>query len=386
MARVTDNLLDKAISKYGGEDMQYQNELKRQIRDYLGYSKWKKTLDKIRKRKIEVDYPEGPIMPSAVIGGAQSAFNIKSTKEKAYESLVSGADTAADQTASGLIAEQKRKAAEARAASAEARARARMLPTQLVEGSRDWVDSEIRNYLLNPLDDNGRIIPISEMKNRLKEQWIGEGQISEYVQNESDIDARVSQFIPEDFEANWRKYVYGYMGFSESEAESLTAYQRFSSGEMGTLEKESFKIMNSSLAERAEMISNTRGIEELMPQRDPRTGEMKVPQLPTFDELVQKYSSVPETELKQIATPSYRISLQDDFKTFMTENPDMRTLMNSVTMGESSFNSVLANPSLSDYLDELHMTYRGVFPSREAIKAELYDYILSGKFSTDFYK
>jgi hypothetical protein len=176
------------------------------------------------------------------------------------------------------------------------------------------------------------------------------------------------------------------MGFSESEADTLTAYQRFSSGEMGTLEKESFKIMNSSLAEKAEMIANTRGIEELTPQRDPTTGNFIIPELPKFNDLAQKYSSVQPATLKEIATPSYRLSLRDDFKIFLTENPDVKELAASVNLNTTSFSAAVSDPKISDLLDNAHRIFRDIFTSRAEIEAEFYSYLVSPQFSIDFKK
>jgi|26BtaG_2_1085354.scaffolds.fasta_scaffold01558_5 hypothetical protein len=358
--------IEQAIEKFGGKDEKYKLELKRQVRDYLGYSNWVGQMNQVGGSPLSSDIPMKGLTPAGVKSVVGSAIGLKNQEMGYLQTLAKGADIAGGGIAASRAAAKKGAGGKT---------------SNLADFEiRDWLDSEIQHYIKNPVDEKGNTIPVEELRRRLKEQWIGEGGLSPYVKSEADIDARIAQIIPEDFDKNWEDYSYSAMGYTDSQIQDLKSYRKFSRGEMGEYEKKIFEVKDTALANKAKYFKEYGELfEDIIPKRDPETGQIT---LAGVEQIREKYKNIPEAEFKEIVQPSYKVVLEDDFRQMLEGNEELAREVQSVIdpnvppEEKRSVKSLMEEDLLKDFFYALKLDYQGVFNATE-IEKTFYDYIYS---------
>lgn len=368
--------IDAAIQKYGGEDDKYKADLKKNIRDYLGYSNYVGRLNQVTGTDPAVDTKyinenlRGDLTPGAIQQAVGNTIDMRQSEISHLENLAGGVDVAGQRIAPSKAEAEKKKKEEALA---------------WLEKPKDWVDTEMGNWLKN---HTGRedYENVDQLRARLKQQLVGEGSDITSGLTEAEIDKRIDAQIPKDVQG-LQMLKYEGMGYSEAEAKDLMNYERYGEGSMGYGEQKIYEMKNPTFAANARYFQQNKELsKDIVVRKDEQTGQPVLDM--TLTKLQSKYQDIPEENLRQMVEPSYRIVMLDDVNQFLAENEELkqaaqeglpfpRILNASFTEEDEEGNDIKRYP-VKEFVESLEYEYGDVYTAQE-IEQIVYNYLMKGE-------
>lgn len=290
------SVLEKAIAKYGGADEAYKQKLKLHIRNAMGYSNYMNRLGQETGAPADIGDVKG-LSPAGINARIGTRFGMQKENVNTLGTIAGAFDTAAGQIAANQVAEGKKAAAD--------RKNLQFKPT-------NWAESEIVNYIKNPVNQDGTPMSVQQLRDKLKGQMIGEGGFEDVT--EQMIDQRINEWVPKDFEQNAKQYSYMAMGYTKAQAQDLNNFDRYANGKMSLVEKETYALTNPTWAAKAEQMKAAKGlIPDIGEQvKDEATGET-IPKY-SYQELINKYPNIDPKSIAEYAKPVFNQYLADDIK------------------------------------------------------------------------
>lgn len=355
--------VDEAIKKYGGDDENYKQSLKSGIREFLGYSNYLARMNKVGEQDVDLSTLRSNMTPQGVISAVGQSANMQENEMNHLSNLAKGVDTVGDSLATSQASREKKDKAD----------------LKWITQPKDWVDSEIADWVRNFDNMKENNESMSQLEERLVQQWIGEDSELSGDLTEAQIRQRIKDRVPTDLD-EMENLKYQAHGYSDTQARRLVNYDRYAGDRMGDVEKQTFEQMNPSFAENAKYIKQFPSLlkEEIVSKDE--DGNVLVSQ--SYADLANKYPNVPESLLKEIVNPGYHAALVDDLESFDQQNGGKFKEIAK----NSSFTQLLNTPSdedetvkpLRDLMADVQIAYGDVY-SASQIKKMFYDYFIMGK-------
>ena len=340
--------LDQAIAKYGGADEAYKLDLKKTIREAMGYSNYLSKINALRGKDLDIGDVEG-MTPEGIKSMVSGAAGMQQQEMGSLERILGGVDTAAGQIAAA-------KAASDRAAAG----RKKDNPFADVT-PQNWVQSEVLAYAKNPYNQDGTLKTRAQLSEELKGQFIGEEGVNQIQGVTQDtIDATINNLLPQDFEQNASFYKYQAMGYTKAQAEDLKAYDEYSKGQMPEAQMRAFELMNPGWTAKADIFKTNQGLlDDIGMVKDETTGQT-VPKY-NFEELKNKYPNMPETDLKNLVKPVEKQSAVDDISQWLSTNKKAV----ETKIAEDGYVELAKDPDYVELKTKLNLEYGQVLTMEE---------------------
>ena len=368
--------IDAAIQKFGGDDDKYKADLKKNIRDYLGYSNYVGRLNKVTGTDPAVDMKgidenlRGDLTPGAIQQAVGNTIDMRQSEISHLENLAGGVDVAGQRIAPTKAEAEKKKKEE---------------QVAWLEKPKDWVDSEMADWLKN---HTGRedYENVEQLRARLKQQLVGEGSDITPGLTEEEIDKRIDAQIPKEVQ-DLQMLKYEGMGYSEAEAKDLVNYERYGEGQMGYGEQKIYEMKNQTFAANARYFQQNKELaKDIVVRKDEATGQPVIDM--TLTKLQEKYQDIPEENLRQMVEPSYRVVMLDDVKQFLGENEELQQaakegvpfprILNANFMEEDDEGNEVKRYPVKEFVESLQYEYGDIYSSQE-IEQIVYNYLMKGE-------
>jgi hypothetical protein len=409
------NMLDQAIAKYGGKDEQYKLALKKNVQGYLGYANYVRRMNQVDTPNSPMTLPSGAMTPSGAAAAGTSANNNQLKELEYLKSMASYTGTVGDAVASSSLADLKAGVAKGdkslfmdiskfqplndTEASLQSLMRNPFLPGGVA------MDAEmIRKRLTDDLVEEGSPLDVARaevekamdtyMPNNTKTSTLFQDNLKKLIKTEhptatqSELDwlfAQQNQVLPENLQYQWNKYLYQSWGRSEAQAEADVTKDNYANDKMSLGERIKYEQDYPNEVKEVQLMKNTPGLkDDLRPKTfaDDTTGLQL-----SFGQLVDKYSAIAPTVLKQMALPVYTNELSQDIDLILSatppaENADGKTLTlpsfkalaEEVTTTDSlattlkNLTDTTGSPDsdkFNVYMDALAEDYAGLFTANE---------------------
>jgi hypothetical protein len=331
--------VDQAIAKYGGADSNRQLQLKKLVRDYIGYQNYAEGMDKAGDQQINSDF--SGMSPTGIKASLNSDVARKRQEVNHYESLMDKSDSVADSIAAKKIADEK-----AGATQSEADRQKKALEAN--NNPQDILAQEINKYNDNPYDENGNYISAQQFKESLKgSMGQGEGgavgKDGAYL-DEAAMNARVDERLGKDWDKNYGTQRYINQGYSKAEAANFYETDRAVQGKMQEHEYEMRAAQSPTWAETVQTLKQAPAIaKEIQPiESETLPGTKTVPI--SFSKLAENHPDIPPAKLAQLpqVKAAYGQALDGDIAIFFNN------LQENVKATDTGYTVTLKDPTASD--------------------------------------
>jgi hypothetical protein len=349
--------LDEIISKVGGDNEQQTVALKKVVRDYLGYSNYVNKMNKmpgvddpgmkkVMGGGVEESYLHGNITPGGVRQLTGAGMNLRNQEMSDLQRLAKGAES---------VSKKSSKEAEKSVYS----------DTMNKIETGEYPDAATKDYLNNPMNEDGTFKSLDQFKQSLTEQ-LKSGEYGAMTEEEATKLAQdtLDKNISQDVQENLQKYYYLNLGYTETEADNVVKYDRYARGDMSDSEAELYKVTDPTFAAKAEVLKNNPGIQSELDKIKTNEGSAL-----TFKELQSKYPNITAEEVK----PYYETAALEDISAILQEK-HIQVIDESGQ--EIPLESVLDAPEVKSMKEALSVIYQGALSSAE-LDYQIYQYYIN---------
>lgn len=336
--------LEEAINKYGGDDEQYKNTLKKHVRNYLGYSNYVKQMNqmpgiddpgakKVMGGGVEDSYLRGNITPAGVRQLTGAGINLRNQEMGYLQQLAKGANSAGKSSATTAEA---------------AKAEFDKISQQLGEAG-NYPEALMKDWINNPINDDGTFKTPEQFKETLT-QHLTSGEYGAMTAEEAKkmAEETVNKYLPIDKQEDLQRLYYQSLGATENQIEQAILTERIAKGDVSEAELNFWKTTNPALVQKAETMKDSPGLQtELMKVQGNADGAK------SYSDLARDYAVTPE-----VAKPFYEMAFLDDIQRDLPEIGE--SLIPAEGLEPISFDSFISHPAVVSYRKELDAMYRDI--------------------------
>jgi|GEM_PF-6791485 len=380
--------LEAAIEKFGGKDENYKLTLKKQIRDYLGYSNYIARANKVNTNGGKLNLPSGPMTPGGISNAVDTANKNQATEINYLTKMAEVTGDIGDSMASTKLAALKSKAS--------GNAKDLFMDISSFKPQNEN-ESLFQDYIKNPFKATGTFLPLEEWKKnaiaRVQEELPGidaakyiEQIVDKYMPNDTNLSKNFQtglteklkeehpsatpdelkslfdeslQVLPENLQYEWHKYYYKSIGQTDAQAENSVQRDKYANDQMAPGERTVYEQNNPQDIEQIQIMKANPSLQaDLSPKvfEDGSEGIAK-----SFDELRATYPNIDEAKLKAIATPVYEKEAKGDIDIFLQSQPTLLSKVTTTKELAEVISSVDNNPEFNSQIELLAAMYNGVF-------------------------
>jgi hypothetical protein len=363
--------LDKAIEKYGDGDQNYQQQLKKEVRNFMGYQNFiDKANENLGKEPDVVAH--GKVRPQASVSLLQQGANRRAGEVDHYLGMADKANQAGESLASSMASN--------RASGGGGSGEQGFNQDFVQKEPENWLERELQDFYMNPFDESGQMKDVEALKKDLitKKNQIqtmrgeapGEGSEAygdtpeTKLFSDEEINQKVEEVIgdPEQFQKNHYKA----LGFSDTIAEKMYLTDKVAKGDFSPAVEEIIRAGQPGVYDDAMIM---RANKDLIKKKELQYKKTKMPDgqeqknlemaggTVDYATLRSQHPNVPEKDLKRMMEPTYELLARDDISTQLKRNA---AEYKGLTIDEFLDRSEIKNLKV-----ELQGMYRGMFQSSD---------------------
>ena len=368
MAFTGTSKIEAAISQYGGGDQKYEDELRKHIREGMGYSNYVSRVNAVSGQDLDLGDIEG-MTPAGIKSMVSGKADMQEQEIASLDKILGGVDTAAGEIASAQIARNKAAAAKVAALSG--------LDNKVAFETKDDLDVRILSYMQNPKNPDGSVKSLQQFEaetNAIYGEGMFGGQMEQGVlgrgtEPDFDLDTvknRIAERLPSDFIGNEDKYHLMARGLSEKDAETNAGALKYDT--MSVPDKVVFESEHPGMAKALE--AGTMSSKAMNDIYATRGGGNKPAN--SFTDIVTGNKDISETELKRNAYPVYKNYAVQEVAEAMERSVDGELLKETFKEayfkgadGVKDIQGIKDTPEFTTMLNQLKLSYSDIMNAGE---------------------